>query len=54
MNVQQETARIMDTLARIDKELDAEEKAKRKEIARRRQQAEYNRDIDKRMKEFEL
>lgn len=54
MNVQEETTRIMDALARIDKELKAEEKAKRKEIARRRQQAEFNRDMGERMKEFEL
>jgi hypothetical protein len=54
MNVNQQVADLMDRLARIDKELDAEEKAKRKRIAQRRQQAEFEKDLEEKMKEIEL
>lgn len=54
MNVNSEVARIMDDLARIDKELAAEEKAKLARIAERRQEAEFKKDLENRMKEIEL
>ena len=53
MNVNSEVGRIMDSLARIDKELNAEEKAKRKRIAQRRQQAEHDKYLSDKLKEMD-